>query len=59
MDPAVRIAFAAHYLGESESNLYRRRADGQFPKPIQRGKGAFWLMSDLDAFKAGTWKEST
>ena len=59
IDPAVRMAFAAHYLGESESNLYRRRADGQFPKPIQRGKGTFWLMSDLDAFKAGTWKEST
>ncbi len=59
IDPAVRMAFAAHYLGESESNLYRRRADGQFPKAIQRGKGTFWLMSDLDAFKAGTWKEST
>lgn len=56
IDPAVRMAFAAHYLGESESNLYRRRADGQFPQPIQRGKGTFWLMSDLDAFKAGTWK---
>jgi predicted DNA-binding transcriptional regulator AlpA len=59
IDPSVRMAFAAHYLGESESNLYRRRAEGQFPKPIQRGKGTFWLMSDLDAFKAGTWKEST
>jgi predicted DNA-binding transcriptional regulator AlpA len=55
IDPTVRMAFAAHYLGESESNLYRRRAEGQFPKPIQRGKGTFWLMSDLDAFKAGTW----
>lgn len=56
LDPTVRMAFAAYYLGESESNLYRRRAEGQFPKPIQRGKGTFWRMSDLDAFKAGTWK---
>jgi predicted DNA-binding transcriptional regulator AlpA len=56
IDPAVRMAFAAHYLGESESNLHRRRAKGQFPQSIQRGKGMFWLMSDLDAFKAGTWK---
>ncbi len=56
VDPTVRMAFVAYYLGESESNLYRRRADGQFPTPIQRGKGTFWRMSDLDAFKTGTWK---
>ncbi len=56
VDPTVRMAFVAYYLGESESNLYRRRADGQFPTSIQRGKGTFWRMSDLDAFKAGTWK---
>lgn len=56
IDPSVRMAFAAHYLGESESNLYRRRAEGSFPQPILRGKGAFWLMSVLDAFKAGGWK---
>jgi predicted DNA-binding transcriptional regulator AlpA len=36
-DPTVRMAFAAYYLGESESNLYRRRAEGQFPQPIMRG----------------------
>jgi predicted DNA-binding transcriptional regulator AlpA len=59
IDPAVRMAFAAHYLGESESNLYRKKAEGQFPQAIQRGKGAFWLMSDLDAFKAGTWRPAT
>ena len=59
IDPAVRMAFAAHYLGESESNLYRRRNKGQFPKSIQRGKGTFWLMSVLDALKSGTWKPDT
>jgi predicted DNA-binding transcriptional regulator AlpA len=59
LDPAVRMAFAAHYLGESESNLYRKKAEGQFPQPIQRGKGIFWLLSDLDAFKNGTWKATS
>ena len=56
IDPAVRMAFVAHYLGESESNLYRKKAEGQFPYSIQRGKGTFWLLSDLDAFKKGAWK---
>ena len=59
IDPAVRMAFAAHYLGESESNLYRRRNKGQFPKSVQRGRGTFWLMSVLDALKSGTWKPDT
>lgn len=56
IDPDVRMAFVAYYLGESQANLYRRCAAGQFPTPIRRGRSTYWFLSQLDAFKAGTWK---
>lgn len=55
-DPTVRIAFAAHYVGESQATLYRKIKVGQFPQGIKREIGVFWHLSLLDAYKEGRWQ---
>jgi predicted DNA-binding transcriptional regulator AlpA len=53
LDPDVRMEFVAHYLNESRANIYRKLTLGQFPMPVKRGRGAFWPMSAIEAYKAG------
>jgi predicted DNA-binding transcriptional regulator AlpA len=52
-DPTVRILFVSKYLGESRATLYRKMGKS-FPMPIKRGKGSFWSMSQIDAYKVGS-----
>ncbi|WP_295855119.1 hypothetical protein [uncultured Xylophilus sp.] len=55
LDSTVRIEFLIIYLGESRANLYRKMSlvPAQFPQPVKRGRGSFWLMSVIDAYKTG------
>jgi len=57
LDPMVRIEFAALYVGESKANL-NRKSGVTFPPPLKRGRGAFYLLSDLDAYKNGTYQSN-
>lgn len=52
LDPDLRMSFIAIFLNESKANLYRKMGKG-FPPPIKRGKGSFWPMSQIEAYKAG------
>jgi predicted DNA-binding transcriptional regulator AlpA len=52
LDPDLRMSFIAVFLNESKANLYRKMGKG-FPPPIKRGKGSFWPMSQIEAYKAG------
>lgn len=54
LDPDLRMEFIVDYLGESRATLYRKMGKS-FPMPIKRGKGSFWPMSQIDAYKAGTY----
>jgi predicted DNA-binding transcriptional regulator AlpA len=54
LDPDVRMSFIAHYLGESRANLYRKMGT-TFPRPCKRGRGSYWSLSLIDAYKSGTW----
>lgn len=54
-DPPVRMAFLAPYVGESKANLYRKIKTGEFPVPTKRGTSSFWLLSVVEAYKAGNW----
>jgi predicted DNA-binding transcriptional regulator AlpA len=51
LDPDVRMAFISPYLGESRANLYKKMGD-EFPLPTKRGRGSFWPLSVIDAYKA-------
>lgn len=52
LDPDVRMSFVVGYVGECRSNLYRKMGS-TFPSPIKRGRGNFWKLSVIDAYKAG------
>jgi predicted DNA-binding transcriptional regulator AlpA len=52
LDPDLRMSFIPAFLGESKASLYRKMGKG-FPQPIKRGKGSFWPMSQIEAYKAG------
>lgn len=52
LDPDLRMSFIVAFLGESKANLYRKMGK-EFPMPIKRGKGSFWPMSKIEAYKAG------
>ena len=52
LDPDLRMSFIPAFLGESKANLYRKMGKA-FPKPVKRGKGSFWPMSQIEAYKAG------
>lgn len=52
LDPDLRMSFIPEFLQESKANLYRKMGKG-FPHPIKRGKGSFWPMSQIEAYKAG------
>jgi hypothetical protein len=52
LDPDLRMAFITVFVRESKANLYRKMGNG-FPYPIKRGKGSFWPMSQIEAYKAG------
>jgi predicted DNA-binding transcriptional regulator AlpA len=56
LDPDVKVAFIVQYVHESHANLYRKMAAGLFPKPIKRGRGSFWPMSQVEAYKRGEYK---
>jgi prophage regulatory protein len=46
-----RIAKVSIRVGFSISSIYRKVADGTFPRPIRTGPGAIaWLDSDIDAW---------
>lgn len=57
LDPDVRMDFMAQYLNESRANIYRKIKLSQFPVPVKRGRGAFWPMSSVEAYKAGKTQE--
>ena len=52
LDPDLRMSFISGFLQESKANLYRKMGKS-FPNPIKRGKGSFWPMSQIEAYKAG------
>lgn len=52
LDPDLRMSFIPAFLGESKASLYRKMGK-EFPQPIKRGKGSFWPMSQIEAYKAG------
>ena len=52
LDPDLRMSFIPAFLQESKASLYRKMGKG-FPQPIKRGKGSFWPMSQIEAYKAG------
>lgn len=52
LDPDLRMSFITVFVNESKANLYRKMGKG-FPPPIKRGKGSFWPMSQIEAYKAG------
>jgi predicted DNA-binding transcriptional regulator AlpA len=52
LDPFVRMWFITKYLDESRANLYRKIGH-TFPRPIKRGRGSFWPMSAIEAYKSG------
>jgi predicted DNA-binding transcriptional regulator AlpA len=52
LDPDLRMSFIPDFLQESKATLYRKMGKG-FPYPIKRGKGSFWPMSQIEAYKAG------
>ena len=52
LDPDLRMSFISAFLCESKANLYRKMGK-EFPLPIKRGKGSFWPMSKIEAYKAG------
>lgn len=58
LDPDVRMEFIALFLNESRANIYRKLKLGQFPEPVKRGRGSFWPMSTIEAYKAGKTSEA-
>ena len=58
LDPDVRMEFISLFLNESRANIYRKLKLGQFPKPVKRGRGSFWPMSTIEAYKAGKTPEA-
>lgn len=51
-DPDLRMSFISAFLCESKANLYRKMGK-EFPLPIKRGRGSFWPMSKIEAYKTG------
>ena len=58
LDPDVRMEFMPLFLNESRANIYRKLKLGQFPEPVKRGRGSFWPMSTIEAYKAGKTSEA-
>jgi len=56
LDPDVRMSFIVTYVGESRANIYRKMGK-EFPMPTKRGRGSFWPLSVIDAYKAKTSRE--
>lgn len=54
LDPFVRMWFITQYLDESRANLYRKIGH-TFPRPVKRGRGSFWPMSAIEAYKSGRY----
>lgn len=54
-DPYVRIDFAAEFVGESKSNLYKKIGK-TFPRPVKRGRASFWLFSDVESYIHGSFE---
>lgn len=57
LDPDVRMNFIPKYLGESRSGLYAKmeKTPQEFPSPNKRGRGSFWPLSVIDAYRKGEW----
>lgn len=51
-DPDLRMSFISAFLCESKANLYRKMGK-EFPLPVKRGRGSFWPMSKIEAYKIG------
>ncbi|EPR14176.1 hypothetical protein M527_29110 [Sphingobium indicum IP26] len=50
-DSLVRIATVRQRTGLSQSTIYRREADGTFPKRIRLGHNCVaWYLSDIEDF---------
>lgn len=56
-DPDVRMTFIVSHVGESRAGLYAKmKATPQkFPSPVKRGRGSFWPLSVIDAYRRGEW----
>ena len=52
LDPDVRMSFISPFVGESPATLYRKMGR-EFPAPVKRGRGSFWALSAIEAYKAG------
>ena len=61
LDPDVRMNFIPKYLGESRASLYAKMnaTPQKFPSPIKRGRGSFWPLSVIDAYRRSEWVPQT
>lgn len=55
IDPTLKMPFIKAYLGKSHSTVYREIARGKFPPPIRHGKAVSWFLSQIEAYRLGTW----
>ena len=53
IDPILRIPEVVAVTGLSRSTIHRRRATGQFPKPVKLGKqNVGWRQSEVEEWLA-------
>lgn len=54
VDRILRFREVIHRCGVSRATIYRRMADGDFPRPLRLGPTAVgWRESDIEAWIAG------
>lgn len=58
-DPSLKLVQVCVLVQESRSSVYRKIACGTFPPQIKRGKGSFWLLSQIENYAAGKWEVNT
>lgn len=52
-DPFLRLADVEREVGLKRTSIYRRMAEGTFPRPLELGGGVVrWPMSVIAAWKA-------
>ena len=56
LDPGLKLKQMCALLQESRSSVYRKIKMGIFPQQIKRGKGSFWLLSQIEEYSAGKWR---
>lgn len=55
LDPDVCMAFITGFVNESRATLYRKMGK-TFPPPLKRGYSNFWPLSQIEAYKAKSYR---